>query len=488
VAVLAFALCLCCLPRTAKADSWKDWKLGMQAYSFNRFTFYEAVDKTRALGMRYIEVYPGQKLSAEKPAVKTDHNMSSQDKKLMLAKLADAGVTLTNYGVVGLPNNEAECRKVFAFAKEMGIETIVSEPPEDAFDLIDKLCKEYKISVALHNHPKPSHYWDPDTVLRLCKGRSKWIGACADTGHWTRSNIDPLEAIKKLGAQKRIVSLHFKDLNEFGVRNAHDVPWGTGVSKATEILAELARQNFKGSFSIEYEHNWLNSMPEIKKCVEFFRKTAAELSSARAKDVFKKNLLNAIIGSEDWAFGADGVLAPTPTGHGDIWTKERYGDFVLELDFKVPEGGNSGVFIRGADLKNWIHTTIEIQIHATTDGTKHGQCGAVYDCLSPSENAVRKPGEWNHYVITCLDNKIYVNLNGEDIIDMDLDLWTEAGRNPGPPTGPGTKIRVRRPAREPKTSSATPTRICRAKGILASSITATPSGSRISRSNPLIRV
>jgi sugar phosphate isomerase/epimerase len=131
VAVLAFALCLCCLPRTAKADSWKDWKLGMQAYSFNRFTFYEAVDKTRALGMRYIEVYPGQKLSAQKPDVKTDHNMSSQDKKLMLAKLADAGVTLTNYGVVGLPNNEAECRKVFAFAKEMGIETIVSEPPED---------------------------------------------------------------------------------------------------------------------------------------------------------------------------------------------------------------------------------------------------------------------------------------------------------------------------------------------------------------------
>ena len=43
------------------------------------------------------------------------------------------GITLVNYGVVGLPNNEAECRKVFDFAKEMGIETIVSEPPEDAF-------------------------------------------------------------------------------------------------------------------------------------------------------------------------------------------------------------------------------------------------------------------------------------------------------------------------------------------------------------------
>ncbi|OHB74619.1 MAG: hypothetical protein A2Z25_15760, partial [Planctomycetes bacterium RBG_16_55_9] len=424
VAVLTFALCVCCLPRATMADSWKDWKLGMQAYSFNHFTFFEAVDKTKALGMEYIEVFPGQTLSKENPDIKTDHNMSEQARKRMLQKLKDTGVTLTNYGVVGLPNNEAECRKVFGFAKEMGIQTIVSEPPEDAFDMIDKLCQEYKISVAIHNHPNPSHYWNPDTVLKVCKGRSPWIGSCSDTGHWTRSGIDPLEAIKKLGAEKRIISLHFKDLNEFGERSAHDVPWGTGIGQAGAILAELKRQDFKGSFSIEYEYNWLNSMPEIKKCVEFFRKTAAGLSDIESKDVFKNDVSNAIIGSKDWAFGADGVLAPTPTGHGDIWTKERYGDFTLELDFKVPEGGNSGVFIRGADLKNWINTTIEIQIHATTDGTKHGQCGAVYDCLPPSKDAAKKPGEWNHYVITCLDNKIYVNLNGEDIIDMDLDLWT----------------------------------------------------------------
>lgn len=438
--VLTFALCVCCLPGAAVADSVKDWKLGMQAYSFNRFTFFEAVDKTKALEMKYIEVFPGQTLSKEQPDVKTDHNMSAADRKLMLQKLAEAGVKLTNYGVVPLPNNEAECRKVFDFAKEMGIETIVSEPPEDALGLIDKLCQEYKIGVALHNHPKGrSFYWNPDTVLRVCEGRSKWIGACADTGHWTRSGIDPLEAVKKLGAAGRIRSLHFKDLNEFGNdKTAHDVIWGTGVSKAREVLAELARQNFKGVFSIEYEYNWLDSMPEISGCVAFFRKTAAELSGVQYEDVFKKNLSNANMGAGAWAFDADGVLSPTPSGHGDIWTKERYGNFILELDFKVPEKGNSGVFIRCGDLKDWINTTIEIQIHATTDGTKYGQCGAVYDCLPPSKDATKKPGEWNHYIITCLDNKIYVNLNGEDIIDMDLNKWTEPHKNPD-----GTKNKFR---------------------------------------------
>ncbi len=442
VGVLALALCFSWAPKAnANTDDLKGWKLGMQAYSFNRFTFFEAVDKNKALGMRFIEAYPGQGLSKEKPDVKTDHNMSTRDKIEMLQKLREAGVKLLNYGVVSLPNNEAECRKVFDFAREMGIETIVSEPPEDAFDIIDRLCEEYEINVAIHNHPKPSHYWDPDTVLRVCDGRSKWIGACADTGHWCRSGVDPLEAVKKLGRAGKIRSLHFKDLNEFGNRKAHDVIWGTGISQVKAILTELDRQNFKGVFSIEYEHNWLNSMPEIAGCVAFFRKTAAELSDAKyEEDVFKKNLSNAVMQPNSWAFDADGVLSPTPDGHGDIWTKERYGNFTLELDFKIPERGNSGVFIRTGSIEKWINTAIEVQIHATTDGTKHGQCGAIYDCLSPSKTAVKKPGEWNHYVITCLDNKIYVNLNGQDIIDMDLDRWTEAGKNPDPP---GTKNKFR---------------------------------------------
>ena len=105
----------------------------------------------------------------------------------------------------------------------MGIKTLVSEPAEDAFDTLDKLCEEYGINVAIHNHPKPSIYWDPDTVLKVCKGRSKRIGACADTGHWARSGFDPIECIKKL--EGRIISFHLKDLNKKAA-DAHDVPWG----------------------------------------------------------------------------------------------------------------------------------------------------------------------------------------------------------------------------------------------------------------------
>ncbi|HID24416.1 MAG TPA: sugar phosphate isomerase/epimerase [Planctomycetaceae bacterium] len=251
------------------------WRLGCQAYTFNRFTFYEAIEKVRSLGLHWIEAYPGQRLSPENPDVRTNDSMSPAIRKEVKKRLADAGVTLVNYGVTRLSGREAADRKVFDFAKEMGIETIVSEPPLDAFQTLDKLANEYQINVAIHNHPKPSRYWNPDTVLQVCEGRSRRIGACADTGHWMRSGLNPLEQLKKL--KGRIITFHFKDLNKFG-RGAHDVPWGTGKANVRALLQEIHRQGLKAVFSIEYEHNWLNSLPEIAQCVRYFDQVAAELS------------------------------------------------------------------------------------------------------------------------------------------------------------------------------------------------------------------
>ena len=165
-------------------------------------------------------------------------------------------------------------RKVFDFAKDMGIETIVSEPAPGTFDLLDKLTEEYKINVAIHNHPKPSRYWNPQTVLDAVKGHSKRIGACADIGHWVRSGMDPIEGVKKL--KGRIISLHFKDLNEKSPK-AHDVPWGTGVCNVKGVMAELHRQGFSGVFSVEYEHNWDKSVPEIAEGLKYFKEVAKEL-------------------------------------------------------------------------------------------------------------------------------------------------------------------------------------------------------------------
>ena len=412
-------------------DAYEGWRLGMQAYSFRKFTFFEAVEKTESLGLSWIEAYPGQTVGKDNPNIKFTADMPAEVRQQVRKRLAQGRVRLVNYGVIPLPNDEAQCRKVFDFAKDMGIETIVSEPPEEAFDLLDKLCEEYKIKVAIHNHPQPSHYWNPDTVLAACKGHSKWIGSCADIGHWMRSGVNPLEAVKKL--EGRLVSLHIKDLNDFGSRKAHDVVWGTGMANFKAILGEIHRQGFKGVFSIEYEYNWDNSVPEIRQCVQYFNKVAGELKPGGWRDLVAEDLSNCTFARDSWAV-QDGVLTKmgSPKDRNDIWTKETYGDFVLDVEFKVTEKTNSGILFRTADIKDPVQTGMEIQVFDSFGREKpnNHDCGAVYDCLAPAKNMVRKPGEWNRCTITAKANRIYVAMNGEPIIDMDLNLWTEPHKNP----------------------------------------------------------
>jgi len=112
---------------------------------------------------------------------------------------------------------------------------------------------------------------------------------------------------------------------------------------------------------------------------------------------------------------------------GYIWTKQRYGDFVLELEFKTK--GNSGIFIRTDNPRDCVQTGIEIQVLNPVGQPSKHSCGAIYDCLAPTKDMV-KPDQWNEITITAQGPKITVVLNGEKIIDMNLDQWTTAGQNP----------------------------------------------------------
>jgi len=116
-----------------------------------------------------------------------------------------------------------------------------------------------------------------------------------------------------------------------------------------------------------------------------------------------------------------------------LWTKDKYDDFILDLEFKVVEGTNSGIFFRTSDLKDPVDTGIEVQIcnsYGRNTLSKQGTAGAIYDCLEPAKNTIKKPGEWNHCILTCKGSRVNVVLNGEQIIDMDLNEWTTAEKNP----------------------------------------------------------
>ena len=251
--------------------------VGCQAYTFNRFSVFEAIDKTASTGAKVIEFYPGQKLSPEQPDVKFSHDAPPEVWEKVKAKLKEKNITPVAYGVVGLSKDEAASRKVFEFAKSFGIRVINTESA-DAIDTFEKLVKEYDIKVGFHDHPKrpddPNYrMWDPNYVLELCQNRDPRIGSCADIGHWVRSGLKPIDCVKIL--KGRVVSSHMKDLHA-PLPSGHDVHWGQGVSGVKELLDEFKAQGFVGPISVEYEYNWDKNVEDATACIAFVREYGAK--------------------------------------------------------------------------------------------------------------------------------------------------------------------------------------------------------------------
>jgi hypothetical protein len=133
----------------------------------------------------------------------------------------------------------------------------------------------------------------------------------------------------------------------------------------------------------------------------------------------------------NWIVEEGGLVAlrPRPGEHG--WTRydaylttaRKYKDFVLDLEFKINKGGNSGVFLRVGNPKDQVSSGFEIQILDTHGKSPVGEhdCGGVIGTAAPAKNMAKPAGEWNRYVITCQGKRLKVELNGEQIIDLELD-------------------------------------------------------------------
>lgn len=243
------------------------WTLSAHTYTFNRFTLAEALEKTASAGLRTIEAYNGQALGGGLEGT-FNFGMDAEARKAVKKLLKKNKIKLVAIGVVN-GNSDEQWRQLFAFAKDMGIRYINTEPKAEFLPLIGQLATEYKIHVGIHNHPEPSTYWHPDVVLdAIAQANSPYVGACADIGHWVRSGLDPVACLQQF--EGHLKSMHFKDLKE-KARQTHDVHWGTGVANVPAIIAELKRQNFKGNISAEYEHNWDDNAGDVAQSVQNFR-------------------------------------------------------------------------------------------------------------------------------------------------------------------------------------------------------------------------
>lgn len=242
--------------------------LAIQTYTLRKFDFDEIIKKTREADINEIEIAGGNKWWNGES--KRSVSLSSEERNRVRALLKEYNIRAISLGgSQGTPED-------FDFAKEMGLQFLQGEPPLDKLVEVSKRAEEYGVRFALHNHAKPTRYWDYQENLKRVRDCAPALGFCPDTGHYTRSGFDPLQVIRDF--KGRLVSVHLKDLDGVNPEadpnvKLRDVAWGTGKGQAKAILKELMKQKFVGPVIIEYDHIYEDgNVSDVKQCAEFFRK------------------------------------------------------------------------------------------------------------------------------------------------------------------------------------------------------------------------
>lgn len=249
-----------------KGDPFGGFPIGAQSYSLRNFTVEEALRHLQGMGIHYVEM-------SRKHLVSTADEAAIKQLKSLLAK---ADVTMNAHGVNSFGGDKQASRAVFEFAKRAGVKTITANPNQEAFDDLDKLCEEFGIRIAIHNHGPGSSFDKIADVVAAVKDRHPNVGACVDTGHFIRSGEDPVKAIRAL--KGRVFGVHLKDVAA-QQKKTHNVILGEGFLDLPEIFTALKQSGFPadGALSLEYEANPDNPIDDMKQCMEKVREAIAKL-------------------------------------------------------------------------------------------------------------------------------------------------------------------------------------------------------------------
>ena len=169
------------------------------------------------------------------------------------AVLEAHGLTAYSFGVNRPGLNKEENRKLFEFAKLMGMKVIAVEPQDlAAWDNLEELVKEYDIKLAIHNHNLDSVYGNPATVKKVLEKRDHRIGVCLDIGWVTAAGFDAATIFREYG--DRVYDMHFKDKQSVvtdGKPAPVDTEIGKGEANYKGLFAEIKKSGWSGVMAIE---------------------------------------------------------------------------------------------------------------------------------------------------------------------------------------------------------------------------------------------
>jgi sugar phosphate isomerase/epimerase len=246
-------------------------KLGVASYSLRNFSRAQAIEMTRSLGVRYINL----------KSVHLPYELAPAEIAAARREVEAAGLQIVGGGMITFETDTDDgVRKYFDYAKAAGMPLIVGTCKPSMLPRIEKFIKEYDIKLAIHNHgPGDENFPSPYDALKAVQGTDPRMGLCIDLGHTVRTGTDVVRAVADAGP--RLLDMHAKDL-----RNLSDVDSqcavGEGKIPIPGIFRELARMRYPGYVNLEYEIEPDNPLPGMKQSFGYMRGVLAGLPATRA--------------------------------------------------------------------------------------------------------------------------------------------------------------------------------------------------------------
>jgi sugar phosphate isomerase/epimerase len=244
-------------------------KIGVASYSLREFPLDRALEMAKRLNVRYM-TFKDVHIPRTDPPEAT---------RALRAKIEAAGITIMGGGTITLPNDPAQIKKDFEYAKNAGFPLIFVAPAPEALDTIEKMAQTYDIKVAIHNHgPEDKHWPRPADAYAAIKSRDRRLGLCIDVGHTLRTGTNPVESCRQF--KDRLYDMHVKDLAVKTDRDSQ-VEVGRGLIDYPALFRTLIDIGYQGQVGLEYEINAKDPLPGMIESIAYMRGVLAGIGGRR---------------------------------------------------------------------------------------------------------------------------------------------------------------------------------------------------------------
>ncbi len=263
--------------RVGGADSkiWFGWPVTIRANVFQQLTLSEAAAKADALGLASIEGVSTQKLSAEIPK-NLDFNLKPGERKAVLARFRELNLKMPVYLVPSIAGDADSRKKLFEFAKDMGVEAIVIATEPSALADLEAMANEYGVNVAIESRK------DPKNLLQSLNGRGARIGIAADTGAWMQAGIKPVDGLALV--KNKLLAVNLLDRSALG-NGGKDVVLGNGAGAISDFLLQAFRMEVKPLYITVDASGTGDIYAELSRSIDGFEKAMRPAMQARVYQV-----------------------------------------------------------------------------------------------------------------------------------------------------------------------------------------------------------